>query len=146
LTSTSTRSSLRWAVRLPDRAREGGLFLGGLLFAVAIHVWDPTATAGPTCPFYAITGRYCPGCGTLRCLHALAHGQVGAAIDHNALTVLLLPLVIAAWASVGIAALRGRPARELRLPSWAGWAIAGALALFWVLRNLSPPVFAWMAP
>ena len=60
--------------------------------------------------------------------------------------MLLLPFVIAAWVGVGIAAVRGRSARELRLPTWAGWAIAGSLTVFWVLRNLSPPVFAWMAP
>ena len=145
-TSTSPSVLARSGTRVTDRARNGGLFVAGLAFAVAIHVWDPTATAGPTCPFLAITGRYCPGCGTLRCLHALVHGHLGAAIDDNALTVSLLPLIVAAWASAGVAAMRGRPAREWRLPAWAGWALAGAIVTFWVLRNLSPPAFAWLAP
>ena len=144
--STSPSVLVRRAVRVPARARDGGLFLAGLIFAVAIHIWDPTATPGPTCPFYAITGRYGPGCGTLRCLHALAHGHLGAAIDHNTLTVSLLPLVVAAWVSVGIAAVRGRPAREWRLPTWAGWVLASAFVVFWVLRNLSLPALAWLAP
>ena len=30
----------------------------------------------PTDPFLAITGLYCPGCGTLRALHALARGDL----------------------------------------------------------------------
>ena len=145
-TSTSPSVLARHAVRVTDRARNGALFVGGLAFAVVIHVWDPTATAGPTCPFLAITGRYCPGCGTLRCLHALAHGHLGAAIDHNALTVSLLPLIVAAWISVGVAAVRRRPAREWRLPTWAGWALAVAFVSFWMLRNLSPAPFAWLAP
>jgi hypothetical protein len=143
---SSTRNAPRPRVWVSARARDAALFVGGLAFAVAIHVWDPISTAGPTCPFLAITGRYCPGCGTLRCLHSLAHGHLGAAIDHNALTVSLLPLILAAWVSVGVAALLGRPAREWRLPSWAGRALACAIVAFWVLRNLSPPAFAWLAP
>jgi uncharacterized protein DUF2752 len=143
---SSTRSATRPPVWVSARARDAALFVGGLGFAVAIHIWDPTSTVGPTCPFFTITGRYCPGCGTLRCLHALAHGHLGAAIDHNALTVSLLPLILAAWVSVGVAAMRGRPAREWRLPAWAGWALACAIVAFWMLRNLSPPAFAWLAP
>jgi hypothetical protein len=144
--STCPSALGRRAVRNSNRARDAGLFLGGLAFAVAIHVWDPTATPGPTCPFFAITGRYCPGCGTLRCLHALSHGDVGAAIDHNSLTVLVLPLLVATWTAVGVAAVRGRPAQRWRLPWWAGWAIAVAFGAFWVLRNLSLPALSWMAP
>ncbi|MEJ2068687.1 MAG: DUF2752 domain-containing protein, partial [Deltaproteobacteria bacterium] len=29
----------------------------------------------PPCPFHLITGLYCPGCGSLRALHALFHGR-----------------------------------------------------------------------
>ena len=34
----------------------------------------------PECPFHWITGLYCPGCGTLRAVHALTHGDVLGAI------------------------------------------------------------------
>src|SRR5262245_10510307 len=146
MSTSPLRSAVLPRVWVSARARDAALFVGGLAFAIGMHVWDPTATAGQTCPFLAITGRYCPGCGTLRCLHALANGHHGAAIDHNALTVSLLPLLAAAWVSVGVAAIRGRPAREWRLPTWAGWALAGTIVAFWVLRNFSPPAFAWLAP
>ena len=62
----------------------------------------PCATRGsrgttPSCPLYAVSGLYCPGCGTLRCLHALTHGDLGAALGFNVLTVLAPP----AWCSPG---------------------------------------------
>ena len=33
----------------------------------------------PSCPFRALTGFNCPGCGTTRALHQLLHGNVVAA-------------------------------------------------------------------
>ena len=80
-----------------------------------------------------------------RCLHALAHGHVGAAIDHNALTVLLLPFVIAAWVGVGIAAVRGRSARSCGCRRGRGGR-SPARSPCSGSSGTSPPVFAWMAP
>jgi hypothetical protein len=130
------------------RARDLALFATGLVFAVALHVTDPAETSSfPTCPFFAITGRYCPGCGTLRCLHALLHADLRSAVGFNAMTVILLPAVLTAWLSVGSAGIRGRrPVEPWRVPRWMGWAVAGALAVFWVLRNLPVGAFSWMAP
>ena len=34
----------------------------------------------PTCPFLAITGWYCPGCGSLRAVHDLLHGDLAGAV------------------------------------------------------------------
>ena len=45
----------------------------------------------PGCPFHALTGLYCPGCGSCRALHQLLSGHVGAAISYNLLTILALP-------------------------------------------------------
>ena len=94
-----------------------------------------------------MTGLYCPGCGTLRCLHALLHGDLRSAIGFNAMTVLLAPVLLAAWLSVGLAAFRGRGSpRALGGPSMDRAGLAGALGLFWLLRNLPVEAFSWMAP
>jgi hypothetical protein len=37
------------------------------------------------CPFYALTGLACPGCGTTRGLHHLLHGDVITAFRFNPL-------------------------------------------------------------
>ena len=129
------------------RARDLGLFLGGLVLALVIHLGDAGATSFPACPFYAMTGLYCPGCGTLRCLHALLHGDLRSAMGFNAMTVLLAPVLLAAWLSVGVAAFRGRGSPKLWVaPRWIGLSLAGALGLFWLLRNVPVDAFSWMAP
>ncbi len=112
--------------------------------AVAVALVDPNEGGHyPTCPFLAVTGLWCPGCGTLRAVHALTHGDVATAVDLNALTVLLLPVLVLAW--VGWLAFRvGRRPAPPRVPTWAGTTIAVAVPAFWVLRNL--PVTAALAP
>ncbi|MEU4834953.1 DUF2752 domain-containing protein [Streptosporangium sp. NPDC023615] len=51
----------------------------------------------PPCPFLVLTGLYCPGCGGLRAVHALAHGDPPAALGLNPLVVILIPVVVALW-------------------------------------------------
>ena len=63
----------------------GGLFI----FAVGcllVGIFNPT-TAGffPACPFLALTGNACPGCGLTRGFHALFHGDIYKALSFNAL-------------------------------------------------------------
>jgi hypothetical protein len=130
------------------RIRDLALFFAGSAFAILIHIVDPQETTSfPVCPFFAMTGLYCPGCGTLRCLHALLNADLRSAVDHNVLTVLLLPTVLVAWLSVGFSGIRGRPPPQpWSAPRWIGWVVAGALGLFWILRNVPLAPFAWMAP
>jgi hypothetical protein len=130
------------------RAREIALFVGGLASAVVLHAVDPSeATSFPVCPFYALTGLYCPGCGTLRCLHALLHSDLRAAVDYNVLTVLFVPMLVVAWLSVGLAGILGRQhPHDWSAPRWTGVAFGVAFGLFWILRNLPLEPFSWMAP
>ena len=130
-----------------SRVRDTTLFFGGLAFAVVLHLFDPSeATSFPTCPFYAVTGLYCPGCGTLRCLHALLHADLRSALDYNALTVLFVPMLVTAWLSVGLAGIRGREPPMWSTPRWAVWVLGVGIGSFWILRNLPTDAFSWMAP
>lgn len=56
--------------------------------------FDPAQYPFPKCPFIAITGYQCPGCGSQRALHLLLHGQVDDALQANPLFVLALPYVL----------------------------------------------------
>lgn len=104
--------------------------------AVTVALVDPNEAGHyPTCPFLAVTGLWCPGCGTLRAVHALTHGDVATAVDLNVLTVVLLPVLAVAWAG-WLASRLGRRSAPLPVPTWAGLAIAGAVPGFWILRNL----------
>lgn len=50
----------------------------------------------PPCPFKALTGWNCPGCGGLRMTHDLLHGDVSAAIVDNVFALVGLP-ALAVW-------------------------------------------------
>lgn len=130
-----------------SRVRDTTLFVGGLAFAAVLHVVDPSEASFPACPFSAVTGLYCPGCGTLRCLHALLHLDLGSALDYNALTVLFVPAILLAWLSLGYAGIRGREPPPIRsAPRWVGRIIGVGFGLFWLLRNLPVEPFSWLAP
>lgn len=90
----------------------------------------------PVCPFLAVTGYYCPGCGTLRMVHALTHGHVAEAFGRNALAFLTLPVLAYLWVRWAVAARRGRPLRTTLVGPWPAIAFAAVIVVFWVVRNL----------
>jgi hypothetical protein len=91
----------------------------------------------PTCPFLALTGRYCPGCGGLRMTHDLVNGKIGSAFHDNALIFLLLPFVGYLWVRWATASARGEAGISSRLLRPAVlWGLCGVAAVFWVVRNL----------
>lgn len=110
--------------------------LAGAAATVTVALVDPNQPGHyPTCPFLALTGMWCPGCGTLRAVHALTRGDLATAIDLNVLTVVLLPLLVLGWVAWVRYRLGLRP-RMPDLPSWSGPAIAVVVPVFWVVRNL----------
>jgi hypothetical protein len=94
----------------------------------------------PQCPFYALTGYYCPGCGSLRAIHALVHGHVGQAFGYNALAMTMLPVLGYMWISWLLRSARGQPRSRLAHPAWI-WGFAAAIVVFWVFRNTPPGHF-----
>lgn len=110
-----------------------------------LYAINPSGGGYPVCPFYAITGLYCPGCGSLRATHQLLHGNLARAIDFNLLAVIVFPIFIYSSASAAVAVFRGRSlSRVFVSPGllWVGW---GLLIAYWVARNLPGP-FSWLAP
>lgn len=99
----------------------------------------------PQCPFHAITGLYCPGCGSTRALHALAHGELGAALGFNPLLVLALPL-LAAWALARVAKTLRGDATPVRQPPHAATVALVVVVSFFLLRNLPWWPFVLLAP
>ena len=105
-------------------------------------VADPYAADSllPGCLFHALTGLYCPGCGTTRALHALLHGEPMLAWRMNALTMLVLPFLPAMlWRSLRPSS--GRAAWFLDARLWLVLVVA-----FTVFRNIPAEPFDWLAP
>ncbi|MFI0416846.1 DUF2752 domain-containing protein [Spongiactinospora sp. 9N601] len=98
----------------------------------------------PMCPFLMLTGLYCPGCGTLRAVHALAHGDPVAALGLNPLAVVLIPLAVWWWGRWLAGALRGGPWPAVRVRPVLLWIGLGVTLAYWVVRNL--PFAAFLAP
>jgi hypothetical protein len=119
----------------------GALALLGVGVVALVNPEEPGTY--PTCPFLAITGWWCPGCGTLRAVHALAHGDLATAADRNLLAVLAVPLLAAGWAR-WLARTRRGEARTTAAPAWLLWSLAVVVIAYWVLRNI--PAGHWLAP
>jgi hypothetical protein len=116
----------------------------GLLLATAyVGAVDPNQHGHyPTCPFLALTGLYCPGCGTLRAVHALAHLDLAGAASKNVLFLAMLPVLAALWLGWLRRSVTGRS--RWVAPSWTIWALFTVILGFGVLRNLSG--FGFLAP
>jgi hypothetical protein len=119
--------------------------LGGLVVAVTyVGRVDPHEPGHyPACPIRAGLGIFCPGCGSLRALNSLAHGDLGAAVGSNVLAVLALPLLAFWWVRWVRRQWSGRPRASLAQPTWT-WILLAAVLAFTVVRNL--PVGSALAP
>ena len=103
-------------------------------------VWwcDPTTPGGPlpVCPTKALLGINCPGCGGLRMLYSLLHGDLAAAAHFNAVALAALPLLLWAWGAWVLARWRGSRVLSFTHYRWTP-GIALAVALMWsVVRNI----------
>ena len=115
--------------------------------AVLLELFDP-ATSGvfPPCPLRYLTGWYCPGCGSLRAIHQLLHGNLRAAWAMNPLTVVLLPFLSYGLISSALFEFRGKGLPEPFLRAVWIRALCAAIVLFGIVRNLPMHPFHLLAP
>jgi hypothetical protein len=122
--------------------------LGAVLAAGCAYVasYDPEGSSAfyPGCPFNALTGWDCPGCGMTRASHALLTGRPLDALDHNIVFVLVLPL-LAWWFLRSVVQSFGRrpPGPSVTWRPWMTWTAIVGIGSFWLLRNLPP--LHWLA-
>jgi hypothetical protein len=125
------------------RTRPAQLWKPALSAAVALTavgvlaVVDPNEPGHyPLCPFHALTGLDCPGCGAMRAMHDLATGHVGAALDQNLLAVAFVPFIVGAWGAWLWRSWHGRPERPAVYPRWLPPVVLVATLVWWVVRNV----------
>jgi hypothetical protein len=114
--------------RLYTALGTGAVLVGGLAY---IGLGDPHRSSFlfPACPFHAATGLFCPGCGGLRMVHDVLHGDFAAAVVDNVVALIGLPLLLV-WILV-----RLRTDRPWMTPISA--AVIITIAVTWtVVRNL----------
>ena len=130
------RKRYRWLL-LPLIVGAGWLFF----------VLDPSETPlFPRCPFYSLTGWYCPGCGSQRAVHSFLHFDFAGVVAFN---FLLFPAALLicyhylhpwlnrrfGWKLPNLLYLRNTP-----------WIILAVVLLFWIARNIPLAPFSWLSP
>ena len=135
----------------PGRLRRAPTLLlgaGAACVALLLSRIDPNQVGSPLppCPLRALTGIYCPGCGSTRALYDLLHGNVTGALAMNPVLVVLLPLLLLMALRAGDLLPTWPPFERVlavaRRPRAWLWLLLG----YGVLRNLPWPPFAWLAP
>ena len=105
------------------------LLIGGILAAILsaclLFFFNPETTSYyPRCPFYALTGLQCPGCGTLRGLHALMHLHLADAWRFNPGMVVSIPVI-------GSFLLFPRLCKNV----FVGKTVLVTILVWWIVRN-----------
>jgi hypothetical protein len=115
------------------------------LLTLALHARDPHQHGSwGFCPSAAM-GVYCPGCGGLRAVNDLTHGQLGAAASSNLLLIVAMPVVVLLLGRWCLDAWTGRVRdHSIRLAGWSTAVVLVAMVAFTIARNL--PAGAWLAP
>jgi len=135
-------TSSRW-----QRVQGPTLLAVGLLGAsLALHARDPHQQGSwGFCPWLVMTGTYCPGCGGLRAVNDLTHGDVAAAASSNLLFVGALPVLGWWWLRRMADGWRGvRRQVDERTAYVVTGVVLGLTVMFWVVRNL--PFATWLTP
>lgn len=101
----------------------------------------------PACPFHALTGLYCPGCGSQRSISALLKGNIGEAFDKNALMVLSLPMIgYSAFIFIWNTFNKNKKTQKIFYDPLFVKILLVVVVLFGVLRNIPFYPFTWLAP
>ena len=97
-----------------------------LAFGIALFFWvDPVeARFFFRCPFSALTGLKCAGCGTARAFHAMLHGRFAEALRFNA----ALPAMLALLAYCLIFPRHARRSAFV-------WTLLAFIVAWWIVRN-----------
>ena len=115
-------------------AATAGAAAGALTVLATVDPHEPGHY--PTCPLLWATGLYCPGCGSLRALHDLTHGDLVGALARNPMAVAAVAVLVTAWVCWALR-LSGRDApHPTRIPARWVYALLVAVVAFGVLRNL----------
>lgn len=124
-------------MKLPsDRATLMILAPAMIAALLMLRLFDP-ATSGvfPPCPFRALTGWLCPGCGSLRAIHQLLLGNFSKAFALNPFAVISLPFLAYGMASYTRFVVCGKYLPHIFVPGKWIKALAASIVLFGFVRN-----------
>lgn len=124
------------------------IFICVMGIGICLYIFKPgIGGIYPPCPFYYLTGLYCPGCGSLRGIHSLLHGNIVKALGYNPLMVLSIPLIVFLLMTNANIKIYGRVLMKRHIFSAEFYKILlVTIFSFWVLRNINVYPFTILAP
>jgi hypothetical protein len=120
--------------------------ISSTVFFVFNNINPSVSSFFPPCPFHKLTGLYCPGCGSLRALHQLLHGNISKSFNYNPLMILSLPFIIYSFLSYIIEEIIGKSLPKIFIPAFYIWILLVIILLFGILRNIRIYPFYLLAP
>jgi hypothetical protein len=108
------------------------------LVCAATWVGDPTTPGGPlpVCPTKALLGIDCPGCGSLRMLYSLLHGNLMGAARFNALGLVAVVLLVWTYLVWTYGRVTGRRIRSWQHQRWSAAVALSLVTVWFVVRNI----------
>ncbi|QFU92790.1 DUF2752 domain-containing protein [Amycolatopsis sp. YIM 10] len=125
-----------------ERARALGppaaVVAAGAAGCVAVLLGDPTTPGGflPVCPTHSLLGIACPGCGGLRMMYSLLHGDLLGALHYNALSLVIVLLSVWSIVAWAVGRWRGRWVNSWLHWRWTPLVFGVAFTVWFVVRNL----------
>lgn len=100
------------------------------------------------CGFHELTGWLCPGCGGQRAFSHLLNGNVLAALGHNLMIIIILPLLLYIYLVLGQIYLVGNQnfRKYLVLKPWHAYVFLLVLLIFFIVRNIPTYPFTLLNP
>ncbi len=93
----------------------------------------------PECSFHTLTGYWCTGCGSTRCVTALLHFQFLTAIRNNA-AIPFLSLLLCLLYIENLAAVFGKDIKLLTRKTWIWMIVIGLFFVYYIVRNFVPAI------
>jgi len=124
--------------------RKRGVFWGIALCVIVIliiiysNINPEDSYFFPKCPFKALTGFDCPGCGSQRAVHSLLHFDITSAFRANPLFILSLPYIIIGLL-FDIVPLKNEKLQQMRKLLYGRSAICIVFLIvfaYWIFRNV----------
>lgn len=117
-----------------------GMIAAGAFWLTVIIPFTPVSTI--PCPFEAVTGYECPGCGLQSSFVDLLKLRFRYVLMANMLSPILLPLFFVACISWGAEYLFGIRIWQFRIPAGVTITFVIVLIVYWILRNI-PSLNVW---
>lgn len=106
------------------------------MIVILYGLFNPDHYLFPRCPFRALTGWLCPGCGSQRAMYQILHGHFGQAFKLNLLFLPGLFYVIVGYVGASFFPTSWPYVRQTFYGLKAAYISLFVIVVFWVGRNL----------